>query len=64
MLCFAKRRSSSVMGRMDLQGTPAASTPEGMSLVTTLPAAITVSLPIVTPPQMVTDDATHTLRRW
>ena len=52
MPCFSKSLSASVMGRITLQGTPAASTPEGISRVTTLPAAITVSEPIVTPPRM------------
>lgn len=39
---------------MTLQGLPAANTPEGMSCVTTLPAPITVLLPIVTPGKIVT----------
>lgn len=34
---------------MTLAGTPAATDPEGMSLVTTLPAPITTSLPMLTP---------------
>lgn len=39
--------------RITLQGTPAATTPVGISCVTTLPAPITESAPIVTPPQIV-----------
>lgn len=46
---------------MTLQGLPAANTPEGMSCVTTLPAPITVLLPIVTPGKIVTLEVTHTL---
>ena len=46
---------------MTLQGFPAANTPDGMSLVTTLPAPMTVLSPIVTPGKMVTLDVTHTL---
>ena len=44
-------RSLSVTGRMGRQGTPAATTPAGMSWVTTLPAPMTEPLPMVTPPQ-------------
>lgn len=43
------RRSSSVMGRMTRQGLPAAKTPAGMSLVTTLPAPMTLFAPMDTP---------------
>lgn len=46
---------------MTLHGFPAANTPDGMSLVTTLPAPMTVLSPIVTPGKMVTLDVTHTL---
>lgn len=37
-----------------LQGLPAANTSDGMSLVTTLPAPITLRSPIVTPGQITT----------
>ena len=39
---------------MTLHGLPAANTPDGISLVTTLPAPITVFDPIVTPGKIVT----------
>src|SRR5690606_2484865 len=42
------------------QGLPAAKTSSGMSLVTTLPAPITVRLPIVTPGQITALPPTHT----
>lgn len=42
-------RSSFVIRRITLQGTPAASTCGGISLFTTLPAPITEPSPIVTP---------------
>ena len=38
-----------MISRITRQGLPAASTPPGMSLLTTLPAPITVLLPMVTP---------------
>lgn len=44
-----------------LQGFPAANTPDGISLVTRLPAPITVLSPIVTPGRIVTFEVTHTL---
>ena len=46
--------SAWVMGRITLQGTPAAKVFSGMSRVTTLPAPITQPLPMVTPGQTVT----------
>ena len=42
---------------MILQGFPAANTPAGMSLVTTLPDPITAPFPMVTPPHTVTLEA-------
>ena len=45
---------------MTRHGFPAANTPEGISFVTTLPAPITVLLPIVTPGRIVTFVVTHT----
>ena len=48
------RRSASVMGRSTLQGLPAATTPAGISRVTTLPAPMTLPSPMDTPPQTVT----------
>ena len=44
-----------------LQGFPAANTPAGISLVTTLPAPIIVLSPIVTPGNIVTLVVIHTL---
>lgn len=46
---------------MTLHGLPAANTPDGISLVTTLPAPITVFDPIVTPGKIVTLEVTQTL---
>jgi hypothetical protein len=46
---------------MTLQGTPAATTPAGISLVTTLPAPITEPSPIVTPEHIVELAPIHTL---
>ena len=43
--------SFSVIFLITLQGFPTAITFSGISLVTTLPAPITLPLPIVTPPQ-------------
>ena len=40
--------SFSVIGRSTLQGLPTATTPEGISFVTTLPAPMTVLEPMVT----------------
>ena len=42
-------RSASVTGRTTRQGLPTATTPAGMSRVTTLPAPITVPSPMATP---------------
>ena len=53
--------SSSVMGRTTLQGLPTATTPEGMSFTTTLPAPMTVLEPMVTPGRMVTSPPSQTL---
>ena len=44
-----------------IYGTPAANTPSGISLVTTLPAPITQPFPIVTPPHTVTFPANQQL---
>ena len=55
-----KQLSSSVIGRIGLQGTPQASQPAGISFVTTLPAPITAPSPIVTPPQMMAPQAIQT----
>ncbi len=46
--------------RFTRHGFPPASTPAGMSRVTTLPAAIVVSSPIVTPGQTMTPPPSHT----
>ena len=42
------------------QGFPTASTPAGMSRVTTLPAPMVVSSPMVTPGQMIAPPPIHT----
>ena len=52
--------SSSVSFRNTLQGLPTAITPAGISLFTTLPAAIMLPFPIVTPPHTVTLAPIHT----
>ena len=52
--------SCAVIFRWTVQGLPKASTPAGMSFVTTLPAPITLPSPMVTPPQMVTFAAIQT----
>ena len=46
-------RSATVIPRITRHGLPAATTPAGMSFVTTLPAPMTVPSPIVTPGQMI-----------
>lgn len=48
------------MGRIGRQGTPAATTPAGMSRVTTLPAPMTEPFPMVTPPQTTALAPIHT----
>ena len=53
--------SSSVISRRTRQGLPTATTPEGISRVTTLPAPITVLSPIVTPGSTVTPAPIQTL---
>ena len=50
----------SVISRIMRHGFPAANTPSGMSLVTTLPAPITVFEPTFTPGQMIAPPPTHT----
>ena len=50
----------SVISRMTRHGFPAANTPSGMSLVTTLPAPMTDFEPIFTPVQMIAPPPTHT----
>jgi len=50
----------SVISRMTRHGFPAANTPSGMSLVTTLPAPMTVFEPIFTPGQMIAPPPIHT----
>src|SRR3954453_7203457 len=50
----------SVISRTTRQGLPAANTPSGMSLVTTLPAPMTDFEPIRTPGQMIAPPPTHT----
>jgi len=52
--------SSEVICRKTRQGFPTAMTPDGMSLLTTLPAPITTLLPIVTPGKTVTPAPIHT----
>ena len=51
---------SPVAGRIILQGFPAAKTSEGIFLVTTLPAPMTVLSPIFTPGQITTLPPSHT----
>ena len=53
--------SFSVMGRSTLQGLPAATTPAGISFVTTLPAPMVVPSPMVTPGRIVTSPPSQTL---
>ena len=53
--------SSAVMGRKTRQGLPTATTPAGMSLVTTDPAPMTLLSPMVTPGQMTTLPPIQTL---
>lgn len=53
--------SSSVIVLTTRQGTPQANTSGGISLVTTLPAPITVLSPIVTPGHIIAPVAIHTL---
>src|SRR4029079_16788384 len=50
----------SVISRITRHGLPAANTPSGMSLVTTLPAPMTVFEPIFTPGQMIALPPTQT----
>src|SRR5215510_13004369 len=50
----------SVISRMIRHGFPAANTPSGMSLVTTLPAPMTALEPIFTPGQITAPPPTHT----
>ena len=52
--------SSGPTGRSTRHGTPAATTPAGMSRVTTLPAPMTDPLPIVTPPHTTAFAPIHT----
>ena len=52
--------SASVTLRNTRHGLPTATTPSGISLVTTLPAPITLPFPIVTPPQTVEFAPIHT----
>src|ERR1700734_2172263 len=56
----SSRHYDSVISRMIRHGFPAANTQSGMSLVTTLPAPITVFEPIFTPGQMIAPPPTHT----
>jgi len=58
---FFAMRSASVIGRRTRHGLPAATTLEGMSFVTTLPAPIMVFPPMVTPGRMVTSPPIQTL---
>src|SRR5690606_35712575 len=53
-------RSSAVISRSTRAGTPAATTPGGTSLVTTLPEPTTAPSPIVTPGFTVTPPPSHT----
>lgn len=53
--------SSSFISLRTLQGFPTATTPDGMSFVTTLPEPITVFFPIVTPGLIITHAPIHTL---
>ena len=53
--------SASVIVRITLQGFPAAMDQSGISLVTTLPAPITVLFPMCTPGQMTVFPPIHTL---
>src|SRR5262245_51118205 len=46
--------------RITRHGFPAANTPSGMSLVTTLPAPTTERAPTLTPGQMIAPPPTHT----
>jgi hypothetical protein len=50
----------SVISRTTRHGFPAANTPSGMALVTTLPAPMTHFEPILTPGQMIAPPPTHT----
>src|SRR3954454_13486096 len=59
-LCQWGEAVYSVISLMIRHGFPAANTPAGMSLVTTLPAPITVFGPIFTPGQMIAPPPTHT----
>ena len=57
----SRRQLSAVMGRSTRQGLPTATTPAGMSLVTTDPAPMTLLSPMVTPGQMTTLPPIQTL---
>src|SRR5699024_2310682 len=58
--CIGLTLSCSVTFLNTRHGFPTAITPSGIFLVTTLPAPITVPLPIFTPPQIVAFAPIHT----